>query len=308
MAEKDSFIVYTDIKETLDDLDDAQVAKLFRGMVDYQLTGKDPKFKGILKYVFIPIRQQMDRNNEKWSDTKEKRAESGRKGGLKSAETRAKQNQANEANAYFASSGEANEAKPSTASTVEANEANQAVNVTVPVTVTDTVTVNGTVTVTDTVGAEMSPDSSLPLRILHYLNEKTGASYEISDVTEERLTDLIDMGYTEKDMISVIDRKCAEWMDDGKMRAFLRPSTLFGPKFSEYLSAPEPYQAEEGRKRSKDKAKVTETLKGLQEEYQKITAQIEREDNPLLLGPLYDQLALCEDRMDAAQKRLEAMA
>ena len=60
------FVVYGDIKESLDELTDEQVATLFRGMVDYHVTGKDPKFKGILKFVFIPIKQQMDRNTEKY--------------------------------------------------------------------------------------------------------------------------------------------------------------------------------------------------------------------------------------------------
>lgn len=131
--DKNSFVVYTDIKEIIDDLDDTQVAALFRGMVDYQVTGRVPKFKGSLKYIFIPIRQQMDRNNERWQHTKEVRAIAGSKGGQKSAEKRAKQKQANEANATFGSS-------------VEANQANQAVTVTVTDTVTDTVTVNDTVT------------------------------------------------------------------------------------------------------------------------------------------------------------------
>lgn len=123
--EKGSFVVYTDIKEIIDDLDDKQVADLFRAMLDYQVTGKVPKLTGSLKYIFIPIRQQMDRDREKWDKTRASRSESGRKGGLKSAESRAKQNEANQANASFGSSG-------------EANEANQAV------TVTGTVTVNGT--------------------------------------------------------------------------------------------------------------------------------------------------------------------
>ena len=60
------FVVYGDIKESLDELTDEQVATLFRGMVDYHVTGKDPKFKGILKFVFIPLKQQMDRNTEKY--------------------------------------------------------------------------------------------------------------------------------------------------------------------------------------------------------------------------------------------------
>ena len=60
------FVVYGDIKETLDELTDEQVATLFRGMVDYHVTGKEPKFKGVLKFVFIPLKQQMDRNTEKY--------------------------------------------------------------------------------------------------------------------------------------------------------------------------------------------------------------------------------------------------
>ena len=113
--EKNSFVVFTDIKEILDELDDKQVAALFRGMVDYQETGKVPNFRGALKYIFIPIRQQMDRNNEKWSKTKTVRSEAGRKGGLKAAENRAsksKQNVANEANATFAKQEQANQIAP----------------------------------------------------------------------------------------------------------------------------------------------------------------------------------------------------
>ena len=56
------FIVYGDIKDILNELTDDQVAQLFRGMVNYFVDGKDPKFTGILKYVFIPIKQQMDRH------------------------------------------------------------------------------------------------------------------------------------------------------------------------------------------------------------------------------------------------------
>ena len=39
--------------------------------------------------------------------------------------------------------------------------------------------------------------------------------------------------------MAVIDKKCAEWLHDPKMRAYLRPETLFGAKFEGYLNAPE---------------------------------------------------------------------
>ena len=151
---KDSFVVYTDIKEILDDLDDKQVAALFRGMVDYRITGKVPKFTGTLKYIFIPIRQQMDRDREKWERTRASRAESGRKGGIASGKSRKKVNEANEANASEEKPLKLKLSKPS----VKPNEANEAVNVNGNVTVTDNVT--ATVTATTTSGRGLNDDDS----------------------------------------------------------------------------------------------------------------------------------------------------
>jgi len=39
-----------------------------------------------------------------------------------------------------------------------------------------------------------------------------------------------------EDFKTVIDKKCVEWMNDEKMEKFLRPVTLFGPKFESYLN------------------------------------------------------------------------
>ena len=143
--------------------------------------------------------------------------------------------------------------------------------------------------------------------VISYLNEKTGSSYQVNSVTDERLTELVSLGYTEKDFRSVIDRKCAEWLEDPKMRMFLRPSTLFGPKFVEYLSAPEPIQAEEIKKQSQDKTKLSDQLADLIAEKTIIEAEIDAEENPIRLGPLYDRLAICEDKMYAISRRLEGM-
>lgn len=290
--EKNSFVVFTDIKEILDELDDKQVAALFRGMVDYQETGKVPNFRGALKYIFIPIRQQMDRNSEKWSKTKTVRSEAGRKGGLKAAENRAsksKQNVANEANATFASSN-------------EANQANQAVTVTGTVTVTDTVNV----TVTDTVGEEMSPES-LSLSLVDYLNEKSGASYKNDAGTVQLVTGLIGMGYTEADIRSVIDKKCSDWLPDPKMRQYLRPSTLFGNKFGQYLSAPEPPQDEQKQKRHDTREKLIQDKDELNARLIRVRTQIATEDDPVRSGDLAEEEAILLDRIDVIGRRLEAM-
>ena len=73
--EQKGFVVYGDIEESLEELSDEQVAKLFRGMVNYFNTGKDPKFTGLLKLAFIPIRQQMDRDVDKYEKKCQKNKE-----------------------------------------------------------------------------------------------------------------------------------------------------------------------------------------------------------------------------------------
>ena len=239
---KNSFVVYTDIKETLDDLSDSEVAALFRGMVDYQVTGEDPKFSGTLKYIFIPIRQQMDRNNTKWERKKAVRAEAGRQGGIRSGEVRRAKAEA-----------EANEANASQSKQNEANEANEAV--TVNGTVNVNVNGNGTVTVSDGSDAE-----SLSRSLISYLNEKSGGKYKPTEELTDRIGELLDAGYTEKDMRDVIDKKVAEWKDDSKMRGYLRPRTLFGDKFEEYVSAPESLEIENQRKEEQRKHEIAEKL------------------------------------------------
>lgn len=45
-------------------------------------------------------------------------------------------------------------------------------------------------------------------------------------------------GYTQEDFLEVIDKKVSEWGPDDRMRMYLRPETLFGPKFESYLNQP----------------------------------------------------------------------
>ena len=66
------FVVYGDVHAVVDELTDEQTGKLFKAMIAYFTTGKAPKFDGILKYVWIPIRQQMDRDKEKYDAKCEK--------------------------------------------------------------------------------------------------------------------------------------------------------------------------------------------------------------------------------------------
>lgn len=77
---RDSFILYTEQKEIFESLSDEQAGKLIKQIFDYINTGREPEVEGMLKVAFIPIRQILDRNNNKWENTKKKRSEAGRRG------------------------------------------------------------------------------------------------------------------------------------------------------------------------------------------------------------------------------------
>lgn len=74
--------------------------------------------------------------------------------------------------------------------------------------------------------------------ILSRLNEKAGTNYRASSkATQGHINARIAEGYTVEDFFSVIDKKCAEWKGS-EMEKYLRPETLFGSKFENYLNAP----------------------------------------------------------------------
>ena len=280
---KNSFVVYTDIKETLDGLTDDQVATLFRGMVDYQITGTAPQFDGVLKFAFIPIRQQMDRDNTKWERTKAARSESGRQGGLRSGEVRRAKAEA-----------EANEANASRFEANEANEANEAVNVNVNVNVNGNGNVNG------------ADAEALSSSLISYLNEKSGGKYKPTVAITERISELLAAGYTEADFIQVIDSKVAEWRDDPKMRSYLRPRTLFGDKFEEYVSGPVSVEIEEQHKREETVAKLQEERSVTVEALDAINESIkEIRDGPGGIRSAWDDYRALADQKAIAEQKIE---
>lgn len=74
--------------------------------------------------------------------------------------------------------------------------------------------------------------------IVTYLNEKAGMNYKASSkATQGHIKARLAENYTVEDFYSVIDKKCAEWRGT-EFEQYLRPKTLFGTKFEDYLNAP----------------------------------------------------------------------
>lgn len=80
----------------------------------------------------------------------------------------------------------------------------------------------------------------LPFKeIVDYLNNLAGTNYRASSKkTQQLIKARINEGYTLEDFKVVIEKKTREWINDNKMKAYLRPETLFGTKFEGYLNQP----------------------------------------------------------------------
>jgi uncharacterized phage protein (TIGR02220 family) len=80
-------------------------------------------------------------------------------------------------------------------------------------------------------------DKSTHTEIIKYLNLKTKKNYKTNSRDNiKHINARLNNGFVLKDFKQVIDIKTDEWIGDAKMFGFLRPSTLFGTKFEEYLN------------------------------------------------------------------------
>ena len=78
---KNSFVIYHNYRDTLEDLTDEQVGKLFRAIFDYEIDEKEPNFNGELKIAFRFIKKDLDLNNDKYESICERNRKNGQKGG-----------------------------------------------------------------------------------------------------------------------------------------------------------------------------------------------------------------------------------
>lgn len=231
MAERKSFLIYGDIEGVFEELLDEQIGQLMRGILKYFNTGEDPDFGDqILRIVWIPIKQQMDRDIEKYQKRCEKNRESGRLGG-RPKKTERFSEKPNETERFLE--------KPKKADTDKDTDKDKDKD-------TDTDTDKEAAKTADVCASS----------IVSHLNKRAGSRYRVTDTVLEQIEDLLEAGYTEADMKAVVDKKCADWLPNDEMRRQLRPSVLFGPHFEEYLNAPESAQAAADRDEAERKARA----------------------------------------------------
>lgn len=80
------------------------------------------------------------------------------------------------------------------------------------------------------------------VEIITYLNSKLNSRYTFTaDYINKHIRARLSEGFTVEDFKTVIDKKHREWSGT-EMAKFLRPETLFGTKFQQYLNQPDvPY-------------------------------------------------------------------
>lgn len=77
MKGKQSFLLYADLKTTIDQLPDEIAGKLFRMILDY-VNDLDPQSEDlVLKVAFEPIKQQLKRDLKEWEKVRGKRSIAG---------------------------------------------------------------------------------------------------------------------------------------------------------------------------------------------------------------------------------------
>lgn len=126
--DKKSFVLYCDLKHTVDLLDDISAGKLLKHLLRYVNDENPVTHDPIIKIAFSAIEQQLKRDLNAWRRRKEINAINGRKGGLKSGLSRSKKR-----------TKQINQPLQNLSEAIK-NEANEAVNVNVNV--NDTVNTN----------------------------------------------------------------------------------------------------------------------------------------------------------------------
>ena len=86
MSEKKSFIMYMDQRRLINKLTDEEAGRLLKAIYEYQATGECADLPPAADMLFGVICNQLDRDNEKWARTVQRRAEAGRAGGRAKAE------------------------------------------------------------------------------------------------------------------------------------------------------------------------------------------------------------------------------
>ena len=205
MIEKKSFVLFNDLSIPVESLPDEEAGKLFKAIFEYQNGGVKQELSSSAEMAFIFIKQQLDRNQEKYETICQRNRINGMKGGRPE--------------------------KPKKPSGLIGNPKHPS-EPKKPDNDNDTGIDNDI----DTKKEEKTNYTKTDL-IIDYFNKKTGKSMRCSKASREPISARLKEGFTVDDCKQVIDIKISCWVEDPEMQKFIRISTLFRPShFETYLN------------------------------------------------------------------------
>lgn len=198
---KDNFLLKKSQHEIFDTLTDEEAGKLIKGIFNYVIN-HNSGLTGTLLAIFIPIRDEIDKNEDKYRKICERNRENGKAGGRPKQEKTETQNNPvgifgkNTHISYINNH-------------LEEKKDNRGM------------------------GEEEKKEV---FQIINYLNQKMGTHYKTStESTKRKINARLNEGYKLDDFIAVIDKKIQEWKGT-EFEKYLCPDTLFGTKFEKYLN------------------------------------------------------------------------
>lgn len=213
---KDNFLLKKSQQEIFNELSNEEAGKLIKGIFQYANT-EESGLDGYLKIIFIPIKNEIDKNEKRYEEVCKKNRENGRLGGRPKKEKMEKENQEviekNEKNRMVFEKTEENPKNP-----INHNHNHISLSYI-------------------TNQNQLSNNRLYDIKqIIDYLNLKTKSKFKYSSkTTQTKINARLNEGYTLDDFIDVINKKCEEWVGT-EFEKYLSPETLFGTKFEKYLN------------------------------------------------------------------------
>lgn len=213
---KDNFLLKKSQKEVFEQLTDEEAGKLIKGIFQYATTGEN-KLEGYLNIIFIPIKNEIDKNEERYIkvcernkkniekrwDTKNTTGKSGIPNDTKNTDNHNHIHLENKSNSNRGM-GEEEEKKETFKDTDD-----------------------------DGLLSEISK------KVIEHLNKTAGTNFRYtSKLNRSKINARLNEGYKLDDFIDVINKKHKEWQGT-EFERYLCPETLFGNKFEKYLNQKE---------------------------------------------------------------------
>lgn len=206
---KGNFLLKKSEKEVFDKLTNEDAGRLIKGVFDYVTTGKS-NLEGYLQIIFIPIKNDIDENENSYIKRCETNKVNGSRGGAPKGNQNAKKRETTENN-------------QSVEKTTENNMKNHISYITNHKSLESKKGVIG--------GKEETFK-----KVIAHLNEVTGSSFKYTTKsTQQKINARLNEGYKLDDFIVVIDKKWMEWKET-EFEKYMCPETLFGTKFEKYLN------------------------------------------------------------------------